>query len=154
VPHLVTLGRNLYPKALAHLPFSVEHMFFSISYYHNAYQKITLCGHPANNLLEYFIMTEYGYLFQQLPYNNFTAVVIYVVNIMFTFCWNFMDIFTILVSVGIATRFHQINQRIADSVQEVNWILTLRVLWDSFVSLLAFERAVLARNSHRLHFHL
>lgn len=35
-------------------------------------------------------------------------------NFAFTFAWNFMDVFIMAISIGISTRFQQINRRLAD----------------------------------------
>lgn len=40
-------------------------------------------------------------------------------NISMTFCWNYVDIFIIVVSIGLATRFNQINDRLIANYRKV-----------------------------------
>lgn len=43
----------------------------------------------------------------------FNRVPLQIGNSMFTFAWNYMDVFIMMISLGLAERFKQINQRLA-----------------------------------------
>ncbi|XP_073836399.1 gustatory receptor 64a isoform X2 [Musca autumnalis] len=59
-----------------------------------------------------YILRNYDYVFQILPHNMFVGFFILVVNGLCTFIWNYMDMFIMMVSKGIAYRFEQITARI------------------------------------------
>ncbi|XP_058975428.1 gustatory receptor for sugar taste 64a isoform X2 [Musca domestica] len=59
-----------------------------------------------------YILKNYDYVFQILPHNMFIGVFILIVNGLCTFIWNYMDMFIMMISKGIAYRFEQITTRI------------------------------------------
>ncbi|XP_059226968.1 gustatory receptor for sugar taste 64a isoform X2 [Stomoxys calcitrans] len=59
-----------------------------------------------------YIVRNYDYVFQILPPNFYVGIGVLVVNGLCTFIWNYMDMFIMMVSKGIAYRFEQITIRI------------------------------------------
>lgn len=54
------------------------------------------------------------------PYSPFVAFIGKFINIVATFAWNYMDLFIMIVSVGLSSRFKQINEELRRVKGEVN----------------------------------
>ncbi|EDW04705.1 GH13957 [Drosophila grimshawi] len=99
-----------------------------ISYRRNA----ELCSKLPNSTIggvsfDKFIVINYPYAFEVLPYSRIIAVYIMLVAGTSTFIWNYMDLFIIMISKGLSYRFEQISNRIhllkqADQVPESTFI--------------------------------
>ncbi|XP_075163266.1 gustatory receptor for sugar taste 64a-like [Haematobia irritans] len=59
-----------------------------------------------------FIFRNYDYVFQIMPRNIYVGIGILIANGLCTFLWNYMDLFIMMVSKGIAYRFEQVTTRI------------------------------------------
>lgn len=55
------------------------------------------------------------------------AIVGKVTNVIATFCWNFMDLFVMIISIGLSSRFKQINKDLQRIKGQVNKILSFQV---------------------------
>ncbi|XP_037908137.1 gustatory receptor for sugar taste 64a-like [Hermetia illucens] len=69
---------------------------------------------------------HFGFIFVIIPYNLPFGIGSMVVNFLFTFMWNYMDLFIVMVSLGLSSRFQQINHRIealaGREVSEATWM--------------------------------
>lgn len=90
----------------------LEHLIYFSSFLYDRYIQAMLCDWEIGDIAGYLITTQMSHVFTEVPFNLITAVWFEYMNISFTFGWNFMDLFIILVSVGIAYRFHQLNERL------------------------------------------
>lgn len=89
---------------------------------------------------KYFFVHEHPHIFSVLPYHFLFTILIEVTrqlnergftmkeksnlhfqwaNISFTFGWNYMDTFIMMISIGLAARFRQINQRLEELKNQV-----------------------------------
>ncbi|EDW73451.1 uncharacterized protein Dwil_GK17552 [Drosophila willistoni] len=59
-----------------------------------------------------YMEENYSYVFQIVPYSPFIAVYVLLINGICTFIWNYMDLFIMMISKGLAYRFEQISTRI------------------------------------------
>lgn len=62
-----------------------------------------------------------------LPYRPIIAFLGKIVNVCTTFLWTYMDLFVMLIGVGLSSRFRQINEslmRHKGQVNDANWIFT------------------------------
>ena len=57
-------------------------------------------------------MAEQSQLFAFMSYSSTTAFVGKLINVMNTFVWTYMDVFVMLISVGLSSRFMQINENL------------------------------------------
>lgn len=87
--------------------FAVEHILNLISIIHFT----TTCLDPEEPIKEFFKI-QLSQLFTFVPYSPLFALLGKIVNISSTFCWNFMDLHVMMVSLGLSTRFKQINQEL------------------------------------------
>jgi gustatory receptor len=70
------------------------------------------CQWTNHNILQDFIVDHLDHIFDWIPYNHVFGLIAEVGNIGITFYWGFADIFIMLVSIGVAFRFQQINNRL------------------------------------------
>lgn len=76
---------------------------FSIMYFAKVYED-------RDDLFEVLFRVQLSHLFDVFPYSIWLALAGKVVNVISTFCWNYMDLFIMMISVGLSTRFKQINE--------------------------------------------
>lgn len=58
-------------------------------------------------------LRQFGHIFAVLPYSKWITACLLFINLALTFAWNYMDIFIMLISIGLSTRFQQINLRLS-----------------------------------------
>ncbi|EDW39443.1 GL16976 [Drosophila persimilis] len=93
-----------------------EHAMYQVSAILSYKRRVNLCSAAANitavTNFEDYISLNYDYVFQWLPYSPIIASLILLINGACTFVWNYMDLFIMMVSKGLAYRFEQITARI------------------------------------------
>ncbi|XP_033241095.1 gustatory receptor for sugar taste 64a isoform X2 [Drosophila pseudoobscura] len=93
-----------------------EHAMYQVSAILSYKRRVNLCSAAANitavTSFEDYITLNYDYVFQWLPYSPIIASLILLINGACTFVWNYMDLFIMMVSKGLAYRFEQITARI------------------------------------------
>lgn len=82
----------------------VEHILniISIVYYSKN------CLHQ-NKPIDEFFKVQLSQLFRVTSFSSWKAFIGKFINVVATFVWNYMDVFVMVVSVGISTRFKQLN---------------------------------------------
>ncbi|XP_033149613.1 gustatory receptor for sugar taste 64a [Drosophila busckii] len=83
-----------------------------LSYRRRAYYCIETHNSTSAVSFDNYIMQNYDYVFQILPYTKTIAIFILIANGACTFVWNYMDLFIMMISKGLAYRFEQISARI------------------------------------------
>ncbi|XP_054734432.1 uncharacterized protein LOC129241906 [Anastrepha obliqua] len=95
---------------------AVEHSMYLISSGISQYRKAHICAAAQNTTFHFtfqeFTYRNYDYVYELLPNTRLVGGLILVVNLVCTFVWNYMDIFIMMISQGIAYRFEQIKMRI------------------------------------------
>ena len=102
-------------------------MSFASSVY-KYHRRVTVCKIEGINYFENYTKSDLYHVFIYLPYNEFFAVYFRWVNLCLTMAWNFTDIFIMLISIGLAHRFNQINQRIVSTKANVR-IFAIKILF-------------------------
>lgn len=69
-----------------------------------------LCDPNQATPIENYFSKELEPLFWFLPFRPETAILGKFVNICTTFMWSYMDLFVMLIGVGLSSRFRQINE--------------------------------------------
>lgn len=90
----------------------IEHCLFLFNSAFNQYQHVKQNNITVDDVLSYFLENQFGFIFQKIPFWLPYGIFVEVMNLSFTFGWNYMEIFVMIVSLGLGTRFQQINQRI------------------------------------------
>lgn len=87
--------------------FTVEHSLSLV----NGFNDISSCANVTSNLEAYF-KQHFPQLYYFKSMNLVEAVIIDIVNIYLTFAWSFIDLFIIVISIGLTSKLKQINTSI------------------------------------------
>lgn len=74
----------------------------------NGIRNISNCVNVSSSVEAYF-RQHFPQFYYFTSYHIAKGVLLHVMNFYLTFSWNFMDLFIIIISVGLATRLRQIN---------------------------------------------
>lgn len=84
-------------------------MSFGVTIY-----MIHRCDMITDNYVEVFFINHLKPLFVITDYSLTKAIVGKLINIIATFLWSFMDLFIMVISIGLATRFKHFNLIFSD----------------------------------------
>lgn len=82
-----------------------EHMLNTVSIVNSS----IMCPRADSDQIKDFFMAQLSQLFYFTTYSPVKAFFGKIINVISTFLWTFTDLFIMLVSIGLATRFKQIN---------------------------------------------
>ncbi|XP_053691092.1 uncharacterized protein LOC128739622 [Sabethes cyaneus] len=117
--HRVPLKRRIRSLAVVILFLAlVEHMLSVGNNVSNIYREAANCNWTITEPFKYFCFKTFSSAFSSIPYN--LPVVIYneYIVLSMTFVWNFVDLFVVLVSIGLSVRFRQLNHYISDRISQ------------------------------------
>ncbi|KAM8709837.1 hypothetical protein ACLKA7_016614 [Drosophila subpalustris] len=101
-----------------------EHALYQSSAIVGFEKRIKYCAKAnhttADTSFDNYMLHNYDYVFEVMPQSRIIAVFILLINGMCTFIWNYMDLFIMIVSKGLAYRFEQISMRIRKLEHENN----------------------------------
>lgn len=113
----------------------------------NSYES-KVCNLTNDNALEDFITKHLGFTFSIIKYNHFNGIFAEYLNISLTFCWSFIDIFVMIISIGLSFNYEEINNRIKffkeRVVQDEVWA-EIRINYNKVSELLKFVDKQLAK---------
>ncbi|XP_068149019.1 gustatory receptor for sugar taste 61a [Drosophila tropicalis] len=91
----------------------VEHALYYASGYYSYRMHVLHC-HTNHSRITFasYVQKEFADIFEIIPYNIISVFYAFFLNGTFTFIWNFMDLFIMLVSLGLAQRFQQFARRV------------------------------------------
>lgn len=89
----------------------VENLLSLITTIHTANK----CRHTPDDPIKNVMLLNQQHIFHFMHYAPAIAVIGKLTDIVATFVWTYMDVFVIMVSVGLVSRFRQINQSLAKS---------------------------------------
>jgi gustatory receptor len=92
----------------------IEHLLSNSEQKSKQIYIIRFCNLTIDDPVGFYIIHYQAFLINNLPfsYNNFVGVVVIYLNASYTFYWNFLDIFTILISIGLSDLFGRLNYRL------------------------------------------
>lgn len=94
--------------------FSAEHLLNSISIIHYS----NFCP-ITNDPIENFFLLANSHLFSLFPYSYWLGWYGKLVNFISTFAWNYMDVFVMIISIGLSSKFQQLNDNLMKYKNEV-----------------------------------
>ncbi|KAH8240014.1 hypothetical protein KR032_010316 [Drosophila birchii] len=101
----------LYFEAFTSL--AVDHALYYISGYVSFSMHIWNCQTNHSHVpFTSYLEKEFSDVLFLLPFNIFSMCYGFWLNFAFTFLWNFMDIFIVITSIGLAQRFQQFSDRV------------------------------------------
>ena len=93
----------------------MDHVLYLTTSFYNNQQIIDNCHVNESEFFHSYLIAYRYHLITVIPYHIIEYPIYEWINILMTFSWNFIDLLIILVSIGLATRFDQINHRLIDS---------------------------------------
>jgi gustatory receptor len=109
------LKRRILFSTVLYLTLSIsEHILYLTSNIITFSYAVNFCKKFEQNHLEAFILRHLNFIFVNLPfnYNHILGFSIEYLNFSFTFFWNFLDLFIILISIGINYLYEKLNYRL------------------------------------------
>lgn len=94
--------------------FQVEHILCLLSTAYNIHHEIVECKWLVKHPVDHFLKKQFGFIFTQIPYHILYAIPIEILNISMTLNWNYMDLFLMIISIGLTVRFQQINIKLEE----------------------------------------
>jgi gustatory receptor len=108
-----SLRKRLRVTASVLLTFALfEHLMSWSSYLYERFFQMEACKWKIGNMFHYLTTNHLGHIYYFFPVNIGTAIWAEYMNISFTFVWNFIDLFIILICLSVASKFEKINKRI------------------------------------------
>lgn len=91
----------------------VEHLFYLTNEINVFLIEVDACNLTGFNNVEVYIKKQMMFILAEIPleYNNFLGFFLEYLNISYTFSWNFLNLFIILNSIGIAFLYDQVYQK-------------------------------------------
>lgn len=111
------LRRRLVVVTIVYLGMStLEHLLYLATEIRKQFYDAEICKPKDVDMLRVFIFQHLPFIFKNIPikYNHLLGFFFEYLNISYTFFWNFLDLFIILVSIGIAFLFEKINRRVGN----------------------------------------
>lgn len=92
----------------------IEHLLFFTSETKKIIHRFNICNIKKSGIefVEYFIKIHLHDVFNVMQYTHLKGAIAEYLNFSLTFYWNYVDLFLMLISIGISTRYQQINDRI------------------------------------------
>ncbi|XP_055605246.1 gustatory receptor for sugar taste 64f-like [Uranotaenia lowii] len=92
----------------------VEHLLCVVNNIVNLKTEATYCNWTIADPFEHYALKVFVSTFKYMPYSLPLAIFNEYIILSMTYAWNFIDILLILVSIGIQSRFDQLNKYLAD----------------------------------------
>ncbi|XP_070498772.1 gustatory receptor for sugar taste 64a-like [Chironomus tepperi] len=89
-----------------------EHLFSWYSFLHDRIIQAQLCKWEIGSWFFYITTLHLAQIYKFLPVNILTVIWAEYMNVSFTFSWNFIDLFIMIMSFAIASKFKMINERL------------------------------------------
>ncbi|XP_070498771.1 gustatory receptor for sugar taste 64f-like [Chironomus tepperi] len=97
---------------IAMAPATLEHLLYWYSFIHDKFRQAEACNWIIESWVSYIVSNQLRHIFRIFPVNVSTVFWAEYMNISFTFIWNFVDLFIMVISMSIATKFKMINERL------------------------------------------
>jgi gustatory receptor len=110
-----TLRKRILIMATAYFSLAfIEHGFYLVSEITQLNIEIRECNQTDIIFAELYVKKHYKFILDRIPfqYNHFLGFLLQYLNFAYTFYWNFVDIFIILISLGIGILYDKINWRL------------------------------------------
>ncbi|XP_063709343.1 gustatory receptor for sugar taste 64a-like [Culicoides brevitarsis] len=96
----------------------VEHALAKASAVYGYEAEAVHCNDTVINRFRYYATREYHHVFTRYGYHPAVAIAFWTFSVFLTYAWSFVDFFIIMISMGIAERFSQINELMNETYQK------------------------------------
>ncbi|XP_026278049.2 gustatory receptor for sugar taste 64f-like [Frankliniella occidentalis] len=93
-------------------------------------------------LVEGYFMAKYRKTFTIISYSLWRGILLFALQVITTFIWNFADLFVILVSMGLAAHFRQLNAALSQARGKIRHEGFWRTRRESYNALAVLTRAI------------
>lgn len=107
---------------------TVEHLLNIIS----IVSHLRACNKNMTDPIRLYFQAEQNQLFDFFEFSPFLAFVGKTMNVLTTFLWSYMDLFVIVISLGLSSRFKQINDNLMKHKGQVRFCSLLLLSVFSF----------------------
>lgn len=92
----------------------IEHGLAMGNSFHKTNIEIIYCNQTHRDRVELILTDQFGIILKNLPftYNHFLGAVLEFLNFSYTLYWNFLSLFIMLISIGIAFLYEKIGSRV------------------------------------------
>uniref|UniRef100_A0A1S4K3J8 Gustatory receptor n=2 Tax=Culex quinquefasciatus TaxID=7176 RepID=A0A1S4K3J8_CULQU len=105
-----------------------EHLLFVANNVSYMLKEIDYCNWTIPDPAKFFFAKTFTTTFHTFAYSLPIAIYNEYIIISMTFVWNFIDLFIMLISIGIAARFDQLRDRVFDRIN--SWTPTTEHFWE------------------------
>lgn len=138
--------------------FLTEHLMFVGMELHDNYYQLKFCNVTNFSFLNNYMRRERPHLLDILPYRWWIFPLFQWTITCLAFSWNYVDFFIIILSVGLSTRFNQLNLRLRhtpNQQKDHKFWLEIRLHYTELVDLLQYtddriSALILLSMSHNL----
>lgn len=89
----------------------LEHLMSLTSHSLRTTYEAEMCNWTQHNIVEDIVSKHLNFIYSAIEYNYFLLIISEYTNVSCTFYWSFIDIFIVVISIGMAFNYQQINQR-------------------------------------------
>jgi gustatory receptor len=118
-----------------------EHLMFIAMQLEYNYHQLTTCNVTDVPFLQNYMRRLRPHLLDVLPYHWWIFPPFQWTITLMAFCWNYVDYFIVIISLGISTRFNQLNERLLQTPQDQKdgkfW-MDIRLHYTNLVDLLEY----------------
>lgn len=121
--------------------FLTEHLMFIAMELQENQHQLTICNVTDVTFLNNYMRRERPHLLSVLPFHWWIFPIFQWTITCLAFCWNYVDYFLIILSLGLSTRFNQLNDRLRQTPKHQmsrNFWLEIRLHFTNLVYLLEF----------------
>jgi len=93
---------------------TIEHLLFWYSFMTYLYMQVKDCNWEIESWFYYIFSLQFENIFKVFPMNPISIIWAEYMNISFTFAWNYIDLFIMVMSLSISTKFKMLNERLND----------------------------------------
>lgn len=90
----------------------IEHLLSVSTQVQLVVLEFKVCNWTEKNIPHIFITKHLGFIFSFIEYNHFNGFLAEYLNFSCTFYWSFLDIFIMIMSIGISFNYERINSKI------------------------------------------
>lgn len=124
----------------------MEHIFYYLDAYDATKENIFRCNLTGHvNFWEHLFHRERAHIFTVIPYSIWYMPLFQLENFAFSMSSSYVDILLISISIGISTRFWQLNERLKTDQNSVSFL--------SFYFYLTINHIFLDQNRERVALH-
>lgn len=90
----------------------LEHILFLVSFLYDRIMQIKMCKLVDHSSFDFIMTMHLHHVYMVFPLKAATMIWAEYMSLSFAFVWSFIDLFIIIVSIGVASKFQKINRRL------------------------------------------